>query len=94
MVVAVESLRAIAEHGPNDPDTNAFFVPAIAAVGAALGVKVLLFLYCFSLRNKDSQIRMLWEDHRNDLFLNFFGEHQVAFFVFHLMTEVTFQGLS
>ena len=75
MVVAVESLRAIAGHGPNDPDTNEFFIPAIAAVGAALGVKVLLFLYCFSLRNKDSQIRMLWEDHRNDLFLNFFGEH-------------------
>ena len=75
MVVAVESLRAIVEHGPNDPDTNEFFIPAISAVGAALGVKVILFLYCFSLRNKDSQIRMLWEDHRNDLFLNGFGEH-------------------
>jgi hypothetical protein len=75
MVVAVESLRAIAGHGPADPDTNTFFTPAISAVGAALGIKVLLFLYCFSLRNKDSQIRMLWEDHRNDLFLNSFGEY-------------------
>jgi hypothetical protein len=77
-VVAVESLRAIIEHGPTDPDTNEFFAPAIAAVGSALGVKFILFLYCFSLRNKDSQIRMLWEDHRNDLFLNGFGELQGA----------------
>jgi hypothetical protein len=75
LVVAVESLRTIIEHRSADPDTNTFFLPAIIAVGSALGVKVLLFLYCFSLRNKDSQIRILWEDHRNDLFLNGFGEH-------------------
>jgi len=73
MVVAVESLRAIIEHGPNDADTTTFFLPAIVAVGSALAIKLLLFIYCFSLRNKDSQIRMLWEDHRNDLFLNSFG---------------------
>jgi hypothetical protein len=37
------------------------------------GVKFLLFLYCFSLRGKSSQVRVLWEDHRNDLFINSFG---------------------
>lgn len=32
--------------------------------------KFCLFLYCFALRNTYSQIRILWEDHRNDLFIN------------------------
>ena len=75
VVVVAESLRSIIGHAPSDPDTNTFYPPALFAVGSALGVKLLLFLYCFSLRNKDSQIRMLWEDHRNDIFLNGFGEH-------------------
>lgn len=39
-----------------------------------IGVKFLLFLYCFGYRNTSSQVRMLWEDHRNDLFINGFGE--------------------
>jgi hypothetical protein len=38
------------------------------------GVKFLLFLYCYSLRSKSSQVEVLWEDHRNDLFINSFGE--------------------
>ena len=38
------------------------------------GVKILLFLYCFGYRKASSQVRMLWEDHRNDLFINGFGE--------------------
>lgn len=36
-------------------------------------VKFFLFLYSYSLRNKSSQVRMLWQDHRNDLFINGFG---------------------
>lgn len=39
-----------------------------------LGVKFILFLYCYSLRGKSSQVHVLWEDHRNDLWLNGFGE--------------------
>lgn len=38
-----------------------------------LGVKLLLFLYCMSLRKASSQVEVLWEDHRNDLFINGFG---------------------
>lgn len=38
-----------------------------------LGVKFLLFLYCWGLRYKSSQVHILWEDHRNDLFINGFG---------------------
>lgn len=37
------------------------------------GVKLLLFLYCFSLRKRSSQVQVLWEDHRNDLYINGFG---------------------
>ncbi len=40
------------------------------------GVKFLLFLYCSGYRNASSQVRMLWEDHRNDLFINGFGERR------------------
>lgn len=39
------------------------------------GVKLLLFLYCFGLRKTSSQVRILWEDHRNDLWINTFGGH-------------------
>lgn len=42
---------------------------------AGAGVKFLLFLYSYSLRNRSSQVRVLWEDHRNDLWINGFGAH-------------------
>ena len=37
-------------------------------------VKFALFVYCFSLRKKSSQVLVLWQDHRNDLFINGFGK--------------------
>jgi divalent metal cation (Fe/Co/Zn/Cd) transporter len=39
-------------------------------VAIAFTTKLCLFLYCYALRNTYSQIRILWEDHRNDLFIN------------------------
>ncbi len=48
-------------------------VPSVVAVGIALATKFALFCYCWALRNVYSQIRILWEDHRNDLFINGFG---------------------
>ncbi|KIJ53622.1 hypothetical protein M422DRAFT_58488 [Sphaerobolus stellatus SS14] len=71
LVVIVESIRTIITHTGND--TNTLHVPSLVAVGAALGVKLLLFIYCFGLRNSSSQVRILWEDHRNDLWINTFG---------------------
>ncbi|KAG9123223.1 hypothetical protein FRC07_000078 [Ceratobasidium sp. 392] len=81
LVIAVESIRALVSHG--DGDTNKLHIPSIIAVGVAFGkssldplrarVKLALFLYCYALRNSSSQVRMLWEDHRNDLFINGFG---------------------
>lgn len=69
LVVIVESVRALLAQ---EKDTG-FHLQAILAVAAALGVKFALFLYCFALRSKSSQVQVLWEDHRNDLFINGFG---------------------
>ncbi|KAH8422285.1 cation diffusion facilitator family transporter [Aspergillus melleus] len=51
----------------------AFHLPSVIAVTVAFAVKLCLFLYCWALRNTYSQVRILWEDHRNDLFINGFG---------------------
>ena len=54
-------------------ETKGFFLPSIIAVAIAFATKLGLFVYCWALRNQYSQIRILWEDHRNDLFINGFG---------------------
>ncbi|GAA6030145.1 hypothetical protein JCM8097_009284 [Rhodosporidiobolus ruineniae] len=48
-------------------------IPSLVVVGIAFAVKFGLFLYCWSVRGQNSQVRVLWEDHRNDLFVNGFG---------------------
>ncbi|KAI9570122.1 CDF manganese transporter [Boletus coccyginus] len=69
LVVIVQSVQALMS-----PSTdNSLQLAAILAVAAALGVKFVLFLYCLTLRSKSSQVHVLWEDHRNDLFINGFG---------------------
>lgn len=73
IVIIVESIRTVAEHKATDPDTNEFFLPSVIAVCIAFATKFSLFLYCWAIRNKYSQVRILWEDHRNDLFINGFG---------------------
>jgi len=54
-------------------DTKQFHLPSVIAVTVAFCTKLVLFLYCWALRNQYSQVRILWEDHRNDLFINGFG---------------------
>ncbi|KAL1598290.1 hypothetical protein SLS59_006974 [Nothophoma quercina] len=71
VVIIVESIRSVAEHSGSE--TNDFFLPSVIAVAIAFGTKFSLFLYCWAIRNKYSQVRILWEDHRNDLFINGFG---------------------
>ncbi|KAG5640492.1 hypothetical protein DXG03_008332 [Asterophora parasitica] len=71
LVVVVESIRSIA--AKEGDSLQKFHIPSIIAVAVALGVKFLLFLYCLSIRSKSSQVRVLWEDHRNDLYINGFG---------------------
>lgn len=50
-----------------------FHLPSVIAVSVAFFTKLALFMYCFALRNQVSQIRILWEDHRNDLLINGIG---------------------
>lgn len=68
LILVAFSCQELAEGG-----SSAFHLPSVIAVSVAFVVKFCLFLYCFALRNKYSQVRILWEDHRNDLFINGFG---------------------
>ncbi|GAV99852.1 cdf-like metal transporter [Lentinula edodes] len=71
LVVIVESVRDLVTH--TSGSVKNFHLPSILAVASALFVKFALFLYCFSLRKNSSQVHVLWEDHRNDLWINGFG---------------------
>jgi cation diffusion facilitator family transporter len=57
----------------NDAETKSFHLPSVIAVAVAFTTKLCLFLYCWSLKDKYSQINILWQDHRNDLLINGFG---------------------
>ena len=57
----------------SEAETSSFHLPSVVAVSVAFVTKIGLFLYCWTLRNDYSQIRILWEDHRNDTFINGFG---------------------
>lgn len=56
----------------SDSPTGSFHLPSVIAVAVAFATKLALFIYCWALRSV-SQIRILWEDHRNDLLINGFG---------------------
>ncbi|KAK0444064.1 CDF-like metal transporter [Armillaria borealis] len=71
IILVAFSAQDLATH--KGGDTLEFHVPSVIAVGIAFVTKVLLFLYCFSIRNSSSQVQVLWQDHRNDLLINGFG---------------------
>jgi cation diffusion facilitator family transporter len=50
-----------------------FFLPSVIAVCVAFTTKLTLFFYCWAIKDKYSQVNILWQDHRNDLFVNGFG---------------------
>ncbi|KAI9902893.1 hypothetical protein N3K66_002245 [Trichothecium roseum] len=50
-----------------------FYLPSVISVCCAFGTKLTLFLYCWAIKDKYSQVNILWQDHRNDLFVNGFG---------------------
>jgi hypothetical protein len=88
LVVIVESGRDLLKHGDNALKLHIPSIVAVAAalggpthlptlsvlIDQLEGVKFVLFLYCYSSRSRSSQVEVLWEDHRNDLFINSFGE--------------------
>lgn len=53
--------------------TKPFHLAAIIVVSVAFCTKLVLFCYCWALRDVYSQIHILWEDHRNDMFINGVG---------------------
>ncbi|KAF3770695.1 hypothetical protein M406DRAFT_285436 [Cryphonectria parasitica EP155] len=53
--------------------TNTFHLPSVIAVCVAFCTKLALFLYTWMLKDKYSQVFILWQDHRNDLLINGFG---------------------
>ncbi|EZF33304.1 metal tolerance protein [Trichophyton mentagrophytes] len=59
--------------GGSTSDTNQFHLTATISVCIAFATKLTLFFYCWAIRNQYSQVRILWEDHRNDLFINGLG---------------------
>ncbi|KAJ2915923.1 hypothetical protein MD484_g4471, partial [Candolleomyces efflorescens] len=71
MIVVIESIRSLATK--EGDELQKFHLPSIISVAIALTVKFILFVYSFSIRNQSSQVLVLWEDHRNDLFINGFG---------------------
>lgn len=71
-ILIVESIRSLVE-GNDGSETGSFHLPSVIAVAIAFATKFALFLYCWALRHKYSQIHILWEDHRNDLFINGLG---------------------
>ena len=56
-----------------DGGTNDFHLPSVVAVIVAFTTKLVLFLYTWAIKDKYSQIFILWQDHRNDLLINGFG---------------------
>ena len=72
ILIVVSALQLSQSHS-KDAETTNFHFPSIIAVAVAFATKFSLFVYCWALRNQYSQVRILWEDHRNDLFVNGFG---------------------
>ncbi|KAI9832306.1 MAG: hypothetical protein M1826_001992 [Phylliscum demangeonii] len=70
-ILLVTSIRDLAEG--SRVRKAPFHMAAIVAVSIALVTKICLFLYCWTLRKTYSQIRILWEDHRNDIIINGVG---------------------
>lgn len=71
LILIVMSIRELADG--STAQTANFHFQAVVAVAVAFCAKFALFLYCFAMRNKYSQVRILWEDHRNDLAINGLG---------------------
>ncbi|KAF6753565.1 CDF-like metal transporter [Ephemerocybe angulata] len=71
LIVVVQSIQALVKK--EGDELQKFHLPSIIVVAISLAVKFILFLYSFSIRKQSSQVQVLWEDHRNDLFINGFG---------------------
>lgn len=72
MVSAILVVESIKELATGDGDKK-LHLASLIAVGVAFVTKAILAIYCFGLRKYSSQVEVLYQDHRNDLFINGFG---------------------
>ena len=73
ILIAFSVRQLIDGRGEGDDDTNRFHLPSILAVAIAFATKLVLFLYTWAIKDRSSQVYILWQDHRNDLLINGFG---------------------
>jgi len=71
LIIIVQSLIELA--AGSKTRVREFHLTSVIIVGIAFLTKLALFTYCWALRNMYSQVRILWEDHRNDLLINGIG---------------------
>lgn len=71
ILIAFSAKELVTREG--EGGTNKFHLPSVIAVCIAFCTKLALFLYTWILKDKYSQIFILWQDHRNDLLINGFG---------------------
>lgn len=72
LILIAFSARELADREGED-GVNRFHLPSVIAVSVAFATKLALFLYTWALKDRYSQILILWQDHRNDLLINGFG---------------------
>ncbi|KAH8652479.1 hypothetical protein BX600DRAFT_386541 [Xylariales sp. PMI_506] len=71
LILIAFSARELADR--DNSGLNSFHLPSIIAVAIAFTTKLALFFYCWGIKDKYSQVDILWQDHRNDLLINGFG---------------------
>lgn len=71
ILIAFSAKELVTREG--EDGTNTFHLPSVIAVCCAFMTKLVLFFYTWILKDKYSQIDILWQDHRNDLMINGFG---------------------
>lgn len=73
ILIAFSAQELVTRDTERDGDLNSFHLPSIVAVAVAFTTKLVLFFYCWGIKAHHSQVEILWQDHRNDLFVNGFG---------------------
>ena len=71
--VSLIIIAFVAQELATSDEAKEFYLPSVIAVCCAFATKLGLFLYCWAIKDKYSQVNILWQDHRNDLFVNSFG---------------------
>ncbi|OTB05255.1 hypothetical protein M426DRAFT_320069 [Hypoxylon sp. CI-4A] len=73
IVLIAFSCQDIAQRSHSGDKVNDFHLPSVIAVCVAFATKLALFFYCWGIKDKYTQVNILWQDHRNDLLINGFG---------------------